>query len=132
MGQYSQRRFYNRHAVDKGQPRSCDRQRGRTGKRPHSILNYFRQIVRLRKDNLVLVYGKYTLVDKDNPDVYAYTREGYGKKMLIMLNFKAHPATANTGFDLSRARLLLDNYPETLPADTLRPYEARVYELAAL
>jgi oligo-1,6-glucosidase len=101
-------------------------------KDPHSILNYFRQIVRLRKDNLVLVYGKYKLVDKDNPDVYAYTREGYGKKMLIVLNFKAHIATANTGFDLSRARLLLDNYPETLPADTLRPYEARVYELAAL
>jgi len=96
---------------------------------PHSILNYFRQIVRLRKDNLVLVYGKYTLLDKDNPDVYAYIREGYAKKMLIMLNFKAHPAMANTGVDLSRARLLLDNYPEAAGSDTLRPYEARIYEL---
>jgi oligo-1,6-glucosidase len=96
---------------------------------PHSILNYFRQIVRLRKDNLVLVYGKYTLVDKDNRDVYAYIREGYGKKMLILLNFKAHPATAKTGFDLSRARLLLDNYSDTPSTDILRPYEARVYDL---
>ena len=33
-------------------------------KDPNSILNYFRRIVRLRKDNLVLVYGKYTLVIK--------------------------------------------------------------------
>jgi oligo-1,6-glucosidase len=99
-------------------------------KDPNSILNFFRQIVRLRKDNLALVYGKYTLIDKDNPDVYAYTREGYGKKMLILLNFKAHPATAKTGVDLSRARLLLDNYPDTPSTDTLRPYEAQVYEFA--
>jgi oligo-1,6-glucosidase len=101
-------------------------------KDPHSVLNYFRQIVRLRKDNLALVYGKYTLVDKDNPDVYAYTREGFGKKMLILLNFRTHSATAATGIDLSHARLLLDNYSDPPGGDSLRPYEARVYELAAL
>ena len=96
---------------------------------PNSILNYFRRIVRLRKDNLTLVYGKYTLLDKSNPDVYAYTREGYGKKMLILLNFRTHPATVNTGIDLTHATLLLNNYPDTPPSDTLRPYEARVYQL---
>jgi len=101
-------------------------------KDPHSILNYFRQIVRLRKDNLVLVYGKYILIDKDNPDVYAYTREGYGKKMLILLNFRTHSAKANTGLDLGRARLLLDNYPDLPATDTLRPYEARVYDFTPL
>jgi oligo-1,6-glucosidase len=100
-------------------------------KDPRSILNYFRQIVRLRKDNLVLVYGKYTLIDKDNPDVYAYTREGYGKKMLILLNFSAHPAAANTGIDLSHGRLLLDNYPDPPGGGSLRPFEARVYEFGA-
>jgi oligo-1,6-glucosidase len=26
------------------------------------------------------VYGKYTLLDKNNPNVYAYTREGEGEK----------------------------------------------------
>lgn len=98
-------------------------------KDPNSILNYFRRIVRLRKDNLVLVYGKYTLIDKNNPDVYAYTREGYGKKMLILLNFRTHSAKANTGFDLSHASLLLDNYSGPPAGDSLRPYEAAVFEL---
>jgi oligo-1,6-glucosidase len=98
-------------------------------KDPQSILNYFRQVVRLRKDNLALVYGKYTLLDKDNPDVYAYTREGYGKKMLILLNFRTKPATTATGVDLSHARLLLSNYSDAPAGDSLRPYEARVYEL---
>jgi oligo-1,6-glucosidase len=100
-------------------------------KDPNSVLNYFRKAVQLRKDNLVLVYGQYTLLDKDNPDVYAYTREGDGKKMLILLNFRTRPATAATGIDLSHARLLLDNYPDPPGGDSLRPYEARVYELAA-
>ena len=103
-------------------------------KDPNSILNYFRSVVQLRKDNLVLVYGKYTLLDKDNPAIYAYTREGYGKKMLILLNFKDHPATVNTGIDLTHAKLLLGNYPDAPQGDApqgLRPYEARVYELPA-
>jgi oligo-1,6-glucosidase len=98
-------------------------------KDPQSILNYFRRAVQLRKDNLVLVYGQYTLLDKDNPDIYAYTREGYGKKMLILLNFRDHPATATTGIDLAHAKLLLNNYPDAPPTDTLRPYESRVYEI---
>src|SRR5207344_1759379 len=60
-------------------------------KDPNSVLNYFRKIVKLRKDNLALVYGKYTLLDKTNPDVYAYSREMDGKKLLILLNFRTKP-----------------------------------------
>ena len=96
---------------------------------PNSVLNYFRKAVQLRKDNLALVYGQYTLLDKDNPDVYAYTREGYRKKMFILLNFRDHPATARTGIGLTHAKLLLNNYPDAPPSDILRPYEARVYEI---
>jgi oligo-1,6-glucosidase len=40
----------------------------------NSVLNYFRKMVQLHKDNSVLVYGMYTLLDEDNPDIYAYTR----------------------------------------------------------
>lgn len=95
---------------------------------PNSCLNYFRKIVKLRKDNLVLVYGKYTLLDADNPQVYAYTRELNGKKLLVLLNFSSKLATANTGIDASNASLLIGNY--TSPAGReLRPYEALVYEL---
>jgi oligo-1,6-glucosidase len=99
-----------------------------------SVLHYFRKIVRLRKENLVLVYGKYTLVDKDNPDVYAYTRELNGRRLLILLNFKDHAARVRIGADLHGAKVLLGNYSGT-PAMggtevyTLRPYEAIIYEL---
>ncbi len=98
-------------------------------KDPNSCLNYFRKMVTLRTDNKVLVYGKYTLLDKANPNVYAYTREWNGKKMLVMLNFKARPSTANTGIDLSKAKVLIDNYNVASAGNILKPYEAVVYEL---
>ncbi len=101
-------------------------------KDPQSILNYFRRTVRLRKDNLGLIYGRYRLLDPDNPDIYAYTREGFGKKFMILLNFRSHAARAATGINLGAAHLLLDNYPGPPGDDSLRPYEARVYEVAGL
>jgi oligo-1,6-glucosidase len=58
-------------------------------KDPASTLNYFRKMVKLRKDKKdVLVYGKYTLLDRKNSDVYAYTREGNGEKVLVLLSFR--------------------------------------------
>ena len=95
----------------------------------NSCLNYFKRIVKLRKDNLVLVYGKYTLLDKDNLQVYAYTRELNGKKILVLLNFSSTPAIANTDIDVTSANLLIGNYTSANNTTALRPYEAVVYEL---
>jgi oligo-1,6-glucosidase len=94
----------------------------------NSCLNYFRKAVKLRKSSPVLIYGKYTLLDKDNPDVYAYTRELDGKKMLVVLNFKSKPASAKTGLDVSKAKVVLGNYPSPSQTGELRPYEAVIYE----
>jgi oligo-1,6-glucosidase len=103
-------------------------------KDPNSTLNYFRKIVQLRKQNPVLVYGKYTLLDKANPNVYAYTRVYEGKKVLIVLNFSDKNAETNTGLNLAKSKLLLSNYPINSAKNivaktmTLRPYEAVVYQ----
>jgi oligo-1,6-glucosidase len=94
-----------------------------------SCLNYFRKLVKLRKDNLVLVYGKYTLLDRDNPNVYAYTRELNGKKLLVLLNFTNKPASANTGIDVRKAKVLIDNYGSNSSNGSLQPYEAVIFEL---
>lgn len=96
----------------------------------NSCLNYFRKMTRLRKDNLALVYGKYTLIDKTNPNVYAYTRELDGKKFLILLNFTNKNAGVNTGIDFNHAKMLISNYSSTSLTETLKPYEAAVIEVA--
>ncbi|MBS1668640.1 MAG: alpha-glucosidase [Bacteroidetes bacterium] len=98
-------------------------------KDPNSVLNYFRKMVQLRKDNLVLVYGKYKLLDADNADIYAYTRELNGRTFLVLLNFHGKTANVHTGIDFSKAKLLIHNYPSAPSGETLKPYEALVYEL---
>lgn len=99
----------------------------------NSVLNYFRKVVHLRKEHLDLVYGKYTLLDKDNRDVYAYTRTGEGENILVVLNFTSHNSKANIGTNLKNATILLSNY-DTSPALNnttilLKPYEAVVFKL---
>lgn len=98
-------------------------------KDPNSNLNYFRKMTKLRKSNLALVYGKYTLLDKENPNIYAYTREFEGKKLLVMLNFTSKNAIANTGINTANAKVLINNYPIASKSLELRPYEAVVLEL---
>lgn len=100
-------------------------------KDPNSVLNYFRQLVQLRKQNLTLVYGAYTLLDKDNPDVFAYTRELDGKKLLILLNFSEKNTTYTLPISTAKSKIILDNYSNTkkIKKNTLRPYEAVILEL---
>ncbi|HEX5655120.1 MAG TPA: alpha-glucosidase [Chitinophagaceae bacterium] len=96
----------------------------------NSILHFVRSMIKLRDANKdVLVYGKYTLVDDDNPAVYAYTRENKGRKFLVLLNFTDRAAAVNAGFDLGKAKRLLGNYASSSTGNQLQPYEAIVYEL---
>jgi oligo-1,6-glucosidase len=98
-------------------------------KDPNSCLNFFKRLVLLRKNFPVLVYGGYRLLDKDNPRVYAYTRTLESKTMLILLNFTALTSSVHTDIRLDKAKLLLDNYEKGPQGNTLRPYEAAIYEL---
>lgn len=101
----------------------------------NSCLNYFKQLVSLRKANTTLVYGKYTLLDANNPKVYAYTRESEGQKMLILLNFSASNAEVNFSINTINSKVLLSSYKD-LPLNNnrktsvvLRPYEAIILKL---
>ncbi|MFV7234401.1 glycoside hydrolase family 13 protein [Flavobacterium sp. ZB4R12] len=100
-------------------------------KDPNSVLNYFRKLVQLRKNEPTLVYGKYTLLDKENPNVYAYTRELDGKKLLVLLNFTDKNSTYNIGISTAKSKIILDNYTgiKKLENNILRPYEAIIIEL---
>ena len=95
----------------------------------NSCLTYFKNVTTLRRNTPALIYGKYTLLDKENPDVYAYTREWNGEKLLVLLNFSAKSVSTNTGVDLSTAKSLLGNYPTPSMNGSLQPYEAVIHTL---
>ncbi|MDI5893737.1 glycoside hydrolase family 13 protein [Flavobacterium algoritolerans] len=100
-------------------------------KDPNSTLNYFRTLVQLRKKEPIFVYGKYTLLDRENPSVFAYTRDLEGKKVLILLNFSEKESSFNIGIPITKSKIILDNYTNTkkLKKNILRPFEAVIIEL---
>ena len=102
---------------------------------PDSVLNFFRRAVTLRKGHPDLVYGSFRPVDADNPQVFAYLREGTGRNYLTVLNFSPKAARFDPKTDLTEAMPLLHNYPAPPIAEKegpieLRPYEGILYRLA--
>ena len=99
---------------------------------PNSCLNYFRKMVKLRRENPVLVYGAYELLFREHPQVYAYTRTLGEEKMLVLLNFSAEAAELELPADLTTGEILIDNY-ETVSAEgakvSLQPYQAVIYRV---
>lgn len=97
-------------------------------KNQNSVLNYFRKLVQLRKQNPILIYGTYTLLDRENPNVYVYTRKLNGENILVLLNFTNQTATYNLNFKLEKHEILLDNYNDCkkFKNNQLRPYESMI------
>lgn len=100
-----------------------------------SILNYFKKMVKLRKENHALIYGKYELIDKDNPTLYAYTRTLDSEQLLVVLNFGAVDQYLSTPGNLAQKKLkvLIDNYGHLKWANTvqigLKPYESVIFKV---
>jgi oligo-1,6-glucosidase len=69
------------------------------------------------------------LADKENPNVYAYTRELNGRKLLVLLNFTAQETSAKTDFDLSKAKVLIGNYKTPSTVGKLKPYEGVIFKI---
>ncbi|MBN1535680.1 MAG: alpha-glucosidase [Anaerolineales bacterium] len=102
---------------------------------PDSIFYYYQRLIRLRKQHPIIVYGTYTLILDDHPQIYAFTRSMKGERLLVVLNFSGDtPAfSLPAPLALENQELLISNYPVDAEKDicqiTLRPYEARVYRL---
>lgn len=61
---------------------------------PDSLLNYYRSLIRMRKENPALRDGNFTLVSEDDPNVLSWIRKAGGKAVLAAVNFSAIPRTA--------------------------------------
>jgi oligo-1,6-glucosidase len=101
-------------------------------KAPDSVLSYFRQLVQLRKSEPVLVYGAYQLLDRDNSDVFAYTRELDGRNLMVALSFSASGGRVTIPAGQVAGRVLINNLatsPVRATELVLAPYQAVVLQL---
>ena len=95
----------------------------------NSVLNHFRKMVALRKDNLLLVYGKYEIIQENHPTIYAYGRTLDDEQMKILLNFSESTSKINLSNLVQIKEVLINNYDEFLVDKntiTLQPYQAVV------
>jgi oligo-1,6-glucosidase len=89
----------------------------------------------LRKENPVIVYGRYDLILDSHEEIYAFTRTLDEERLLVILNFSRNSPLFILPEDISysNTELLIGNYDvnsgEDIRQIALRPFEARVYRL---
>ena len=89
---------------------------------PYSVFYYYKRLIELRKTVPVFRYGHFELVDADSEQVFAYTRDMDGQRMLVVCNFTAEELAWDIPAEFRDAELLLTNYEPT--PGILKPYEA--------
>ncbi|WP_018393473.1 alpha,alpha-phosphotrehalase [Bacillus sp. 37MA] len=99
-----------------------------------SIFHHYQQLIQLRKKYDVITYGDYVLLFADDPQIFAYTRNWNGEKLLVISNFYGKEVNVDLEAHMTdtHPEILLSNYndsPESLGQLRLRPYESIIYYL---
>ncbi|RIA10746.1 oligo-1,6-glucosidase [Flavobacteriaceae bacterium MAR_2010_72] len=101
-------------------------------KNPNSVLNHFRNMVKLRNEHEVFVYGAYQLLDRENEETYAFLRTLDDKKVLVLLNFTNHDSALELPELKQINKTLISNYEDLNNANgkiTLKPYQAVILSI---
>ena len=97
----------------------------------NSIFYYVKELIKLRHENLIAVYGDFKEYMEDSESLYVYERNFEGKTMLVILNFTGEEQNFEIPekFKNMNSKLYISNYENTdkFEKNTLRPYEAIVY-----
>lgn len=96
-------------------------------KDPNSILHYYRQLIKLRKEYKVISEGDYTPMLEEHSSVFAFKRHYENDSLIVLNNFYGKDTTVELD-DISDYRVLISNYDNhhLSNALTLRPYETLV------
>jgi len=78
---------------------------------PNSLLNFYKRLIRLRKENEALRSGSFKLIEEAHRQVLSYVRQTPGgKTVLVALNFAAGPQEASYHLDTREATTLISSY----------------------
>ena len=95
-------------------------------KDPSSILHYYRKMIAFRKAHPTIIYGSFTDLDPDHPQLYTYKREDAAHRFLIVHNL------GDTELQWTQENpeyiFCMGNYA-TLMKNKLQAWETRIYQL---
>ena len=98
---------------------------------PTSVFNFYRRLIELRHEEPVVADGDFTMILREHPQVYGFTRRLVDVELLVLGNFSSAPVLAQVPDAVTwlASELLLTNMGEG-SEDTsmeLAPWEARIY-----
>lgn len=98
---------------------------------PESIFYTYQKLIRLRKENPIVVWGDFELVENTCENIFAYYRKYEGETWLIVANFSKDPSKFALA-DVSAKETIISNYNRIitdLNDIQLKPFEAFVVKL---
>jgi len=102
-----------------------------------SIFYYYQKLVELRRQMLIIVYGKYDILHEENTHIFMYKRyNDEGQELIIACNFSQQPIKIDDPQLSQRLnkhkRLLISNYEQNNKSDWLdfRSYESWALEIS--
>ncbi|MEG1519418.1 MAG: alpha-glucosidase [Clostridia bacterium] len=95
----------------------------------NSVLNYYKELLKFRKKNNVIIDGDFTEILKNSKKFYVYTRTYEDKNLLVVLNWsdKSNSLPHNSMNGFGNAKYVFGNYSAAPLTAEFKPYEARVY-----
>ncbi|MGX0277136.1 glycoside hydrolase family 13 protein [Staphylococcus haemolyticus] len=95
----------------------------------HSVLNFYKKLIQLKKSHEIYTYGQFDLIDAENENVFAYTRQLEGKTVVVAGNLTDKQSSLTLPFDIDENAIKLHNYISQLDSKSLKPFEAFVAEI---
>lgn len=89
---------------------------------PDSVFYHYQKLIELRKALPVIRDGSFTLLDRADENIFAYTRDLGNHHLLVVCNFTDKHLDYAVPEEYRGSRMLISNYRELAPG--LRPYEA--------
>lgn len=95
---------------------------------PDSVFHYYKKLIALRKQNPIMVYGKYESLLPDSEELFAYTRAYQEEKLLVVCSFCDHETVFTIPDEFLGTPCLISNTEREYSGReiTLKAYEAFV------
>lgn len=92
----------------------------------NSVFNYYKNLIKLKKQNLILDIGDIKFIDNNICELFEYERKFENKKIKVLLNLSSKTFNQNIDKYLTQ-KVLISNY-KNLDKNTIKPYMALVVE----
>ena len=99
-------------------------------KDPDSILNFYKMLVKFRKENEIVREGDIAFIERANNDVVAYRRILNAEELIVLCNYRGAETSLQ---DKTLAQYAADGYKKIIGnydglAESLRPFEVVVFK----